>query len=174
MKALASIARFFQRLFKKKVKTTKPKVISERLQWFYDHVDQIVWPSARECECHACVNGYINGIKIQSEWNAEGLDKVEHEKRVEGNPIIYFDSWQERNQWLVENKDRTMQNVVNEINDLNEYLVAGRLPKRYVPNPNVIPEYKVKGVPFVREEKKLLPNDDCFCGSGLKLKKCCG
>lgn len=133
------------------------QIHDNRHQWFVERLKKVVWPTAYELEYRLNANAYINGIRIQNLFNAEGLWSTELEQH-EG--MKYFDSWQERNAWEMEQRGITEVQIVTEINELNRKMLAGELSEGKNKQP-------------ITNGKKVGRNDKCPCGSDKKYKKCC-
>lgn len=123
-----------------------------RHQWFVDRLGKTIFPTAYELQYRLNANGYINGIVVQNFFNAEGLWTTEHK---EHENMRYFDTWQERNAYEIQERGISEEELVREINQLNDNMRKGILLERK------------------EKEEKVHRNDPCKCGSGKKYKKCC-
>lgn len=146
---------------------------TKRLEWFANRIGKTVWMTRQECNCKECANGYINGIRIMNALNAEGLFHVEEDhKDDEQWPVLFFETWQERNEWEAEHYDESPRSIIMAINKLNDQMNNGELEDKHIEIDREKSRTKLRLIPRT-VDKKPGRNDQCPCGSGKKYKKCC-
>lgn len=69
--------------------------LSERHQWFIDHIGQTVWRN-NCCDCIVCKSVYENGLFIGDRMQADYAYDCECDFTTDGNPLRYFETKDER------------------------------------------------------------------------------
>lgn len=72
---------------------------TERQKWFLARIGKAVYRNSF-CDCPSCQHVMEHGLVIQDEQHADYISGFEAESHAEGNPVHYFDSRQEVEDWL--------------------------------------------------------------------------
>ena len=72
----------------------------DRENWFIDRIGKMVFRNSFGCNCEECKDVEVNGILISNEMQAIYLSDCEGQFPFSGNPIRYFDTQEEVEQWL--------------------------------------------------------------------------
>jgi hypothetical protein len=74
-------------------------MIPKREQWFIDRIGKTVYRNKTSCDCSICTKNYKNGLIIKDKDHAIYLYDCECEYNIEGNPLKYFDTKEERDKF---------------------------------------------------------------------------
>lgn len=68
----------------------------ERKQFFLKKVGDVLWRSKTDCTCESCMRVYKEGIHVDNEQQALYLYDYESVTAVDGFPVKYFETKEER------------------------------------------------------------------------------
>lgn len=71
--------------------------MNERKQWFLERIGKRVFRNHVGCPCDICESGYEYGVVIDDALSADYLCEVEATGNHEGDPLMYFDTIEQRN-----------------------------------------------------------------------------
>jgi hypothetical protein len=70
--------------------------MSNRKQWFIDRIGLTVYRNHVGCPCDICKDGYEDGVIISDPLSADYLWESESISNSEGDPLMYFDTIEQR------------------------------------------------------------------------------
>ncbi len=73
--------------------------MSEREKWFNDRIGKLVYRNKTTCKCPTCDGVYQAGVLIFDQMHANYLEMCEAEYNIEGTPLRYFDTVEERDKF---------------------------------------------------------------------------
>ena len=73
--------------------------MSERENWFNDRIGKLVYRNKLGCDCETCKRLYCDGVFIGDKQDADYLRMTEAEFNIEGTPLRYFDTIEERDKY---------------------------------------------------------------------------
>ena len=70
--------------------------MTERKQWFIDRIGKRVYRNKIVCPCVVCKTVYNYGITIADTLSADYMCEIEATSNSEGEPLMYFDTIEQR------------------------------------------------------------------------------
>lgn len=75
--------------------------MNERLQWFIDRIGKTVYRNDNGCSCEVCKRVFTDGVYISDNTHANYLFDCECSANGEGYFLKYFDTIEERDEFML-------------------------------------------------------------------------
>lgn len=73
---------------------------TERQKWFIGKIGSILFRNDNGCNCDVCKHILDHGLMVNDVTHAKYLCDIEAESNAERTPLKYFDTKEERDEWL--------------------------------------------------------------------------